>query len=143
VLHETIRLDLRAGDQKKPEFLKLTPNGKVPTLVVDGTPMFEALAIALWLGDRFGVAQKLWPAADRPLRLEAMSWTAWSYVSVGPNVQRLLLASGERAGAEFHNSAQAALARQDADRLLGILDTRLASRRHLLGDEFSLADLVV
>ena len=41
-------------------------NGKVPTLVVDGTPMFEALAIIQWLGDRYGVQQGLWPAANSP-----------------------------------------------------------------------------
>ena len=77
VEHERVRLDLKAKDQKKPGFLALNPNGKVPTLVVDGTPMFEALAIMLFLGERFGVERGLWPAAKDPARLAALSWCAW------------------------------------------------------------------
>src|SRR5690606_37340575 len=46
---EIVMLDLAAGEQKRPEYLKLNPNGWVPTLVVDGTPMFEAAAILQWL----------------------------------------------------------------------------------------------
>lgn len=71
VPHEQVTLDLEAGDQRKPEFLALNPNGKVPTLVVDGTPMFEGLAIVLWLGDRYGVERGQWPHADAPARFEA------------------------------------------------------------------------
>jgi len=52
VPHEKVSFDLSATRHKQPAFLKLNPNGKVPTLVVDGTPMFEALAIMQWLGDR-------------------------------------------------------------------------------------------
>src|SRR3954469_24977510 len=77
VPHERVNLNLAAGEQRKPEYLALNPNGKVPLLVVDGTPMFEALAILQWLGDRYGVEKKLWPAADSPARLEALSWTTW------------------------------------------------------------------
>src|SRR6266545_4462922 len=71
---EKVKLDLRAGDQKKPEFLKINPNGQVPALVGDGTPMFESVAILLHLGERYGVDKKLWPAAGTPERMGAMSW---------------------------------------------------------------------
>jgi len=81
VPHERIDLDLSRGEQRRPEFLALNPNGKVPTLVVDGTPIFEALAIHHWLGDRFGVAKGLWPAADSPERQTALSWSTSAYVS--------------------------------------------------------------
>ena len=77
VPHEMVPMDLSAGDQRKPDFLALNPNGQVPTLVVDGTPMFEALAIMQWLGDRFGVERGLWPASDAPERLVALSWSTW------------------------------------------------------------------
>ena len=40
---------------KSPEFLALNPNGKVPTIVIDGQPMFESIAIQIYLGERFGV----------------------------------------------------------------------------------------
>src|SRR5262245_39865334 len=83
VPHERVTLDLAAMQQKRPEFLKLNPNGKVPTLVADGTPMFEALAICHWLADRYGVARKLWPAADAPERMTALAWTTWAYATYG------------------------------------------------------------
>src|SRR3954468_7349001 len=105
VPHEAIKFDLKAKDQRKPDFMALNPNGKVPTLVVDGTPMFEALAIMQWLGDRYGVQQGLWPSADSSARLEAMSWTTWAYVSLGPVVNRRRFASDERLAAELRSPA--------------------------------------
>jgi len=143
VPHELVLLDLQAGDQKKPACVALNPNGKVPTLVVDGTPMFEALAIMQWLGDRFGVQRKLWPAPVAPERLEALSWTTWAYVTVGSAINRLNYAQSERVPVELHSAAQAEHAQAELQQLLAILDARLASRPYLLGDTFSLADLVV
>ena len=143
VLHEKITFDLAAGDQRKPEFLALNPNGKVPTLVVDGTPMFEALAITQWLGDKFGVAKGLWPAADAPARFEALSWTTWAYVTYGAALQRLNIASSPRVPAELHHPPLVAYARKELGDLLGILDGRLTARPYLLGETFTLADLIV
>jgi glutathione S-transferase len=72
------RLDLVAGDQRKPEYLKVNPRGRVPTLVVDGQPVTEVLAILTYLAHRFPHSEFL-PLAD-PLKLakayEVMSWFA-------------------------------------------------------------------
>lgn len=141
--HERVMLDLQAGDQRRADFLTLNPNGRVPTLVVDGTPMFEALAIMQWLGDRYGVERGLWPAAGTPERLEVMSWSTWMYVSFTAVTQRLLFNSTDRVDASLHHEGQAALAREELQRLLAILDGRLASREFLVGDHFTLADLMV
>jgi glutathione S-transferase len=143
VPHERVQLNLAEGDQRKPEYLELNPNGKVPLLVVDGTPLFEALAILQWLGDRFGVEKKLWPALNDPKRLEALSWTAWGYASYAPAVVRVFYASSERIPAEQRNAAAAAVAQQDVQTLLGVLDGRLSKRPYVLGSAFSLADLVL
>jgi GST-like protein len=143
VPHEKITIDLAGGDQRKPAFLALNPNGKVPTLVVDGTPMFESLAIMQWLADKFGVANGLWPAADAPARIEALSWSTWAYVTYGAAIQRLNFASSPRVPAELHHAPLAERARKDLAELLGILDGRLATCPYLLGDAFSLADLIV
>jgi GST-like protein len=143
VKHRAVKIDLKGTEHKKPEFLKLNPNGKVPTLVVDGTPMFEALAIMQWLGDRYGVEKKLWPAADEPARLQALAWSTWGYVSLGSTMGRLFVATSERLGPEFRNAPQAELARKELAELLGILDARLAQKKYLLSDQFSLADLIV
>jgi glutathione S-transferase len=143
VPHEKVTLDLKAGEQRKPEYLALNPNGKVPTLVVDGTPMFEALAIMQWLGDRFGVSKGLWPAADSPARMQAMAWSTWSYVTYGTALVLLQFATSLHVDKNLHNSAQAEFAKNDLNRLQGMLDARLAKQAHLLGAEYSLADLIV
>ena len=57
--YEKVLIDLQAKDQKRPEFLALNPNGKVPTIVIDGQPMFESIAIQIYLGERFGVERGL------------------------------------------------------------------------------------
>ena len=140
---ERVTLDLAKRDQKQPDFLRLNPNGKVPTLVVDGTPMFEALAVMQYLGERFGVERGLWPAADSPARLEALSWSAWAYVTYGSAIRRLLQAEHERVPKEQHNAAQARAVREELGELLTILNDRLASRDYIVGSEFSLADVIV
>ena len=143
VPHEVVQLDLSAGDQRKSDFLALNPNGKVPTLVVDGAPMFEALAIMQWLGERFGVERGLWPAVDDPARLEALSWSTWAYVSFGSMLTRLIYATGERVPKHLHHEAQATHAQEELQGLLGVLDERLGRQPFLLGDEFTLVDLIV
>lgn len=143
VPHERVHVDITKGDQRKPEFLKLNPNGKVPTLVVDGTPMFEALAIMTWLGDRYGVARGMWPAADSPARLQALSWSTWAYVSYGSVLNRLAYASSERIDSSLRSEGQAKIARDELQALSTVLDAKLAAAPHLLGASFSLTDLIV
>jgi GST-like protein len=143
VVHEEVRLDLSARDQKKPEFLALNPNGKVPTLVVDGTPMFEALAIMQWLGDRYGVHKGLWPAAESPDRLPALAWTTWAYVTYGTLVVLLQRSTSDRLPKECHNPALAEHARSELQHLLNILEERLTKHSFMLGDSYSLVDLIV
>jgi GST-like protein len=136
-------VNLARGEQRRPEYLALNPNGKVPLLVVNGTPLFEALAILHWLGDRYGVEKGLWPAADSPARLEALSWTTWGYVTFGYGLSRLMYATSDRVPKEMHNEAVAQAARAELHGLLGLLDTRLSERPYLLGSAFSLADLIL
>jgi glutathione S-transferase len=143
VPHERIEVNLAAGDQKKPEYLAINPNGRVPALVVDGTPMFEAVAIMQWLADRYGVAKGLWPAADAPARLEAMSWSTWAYVQLGAAIGRFIYAGDPRVPHEYHNAALAKATRDELHGLFGLLDARLERRPFMLGNEFSLTDLIV
>jgi glutathione S-transferase len=97
VPYEKVRLDLRAGDQRKPDFLKINPNGKVPALVDDGAPMFESLAILLHLAVKYGVAKKLWPATtDATAHAEALSWSVWGTATLASHVFRVMQNSAER-----------------------------------------------
>lgn len=140
VPHERVRIDIRAGEQRTPEYLAINPNGKVPCLVVDGTPLFEGLAIHLWLGEHFGVAKGLWPHDGTPARLEAMSWCTWAYVTYGAVIGRVWLATTDDA---LRDADHAAAAIRTATALLDLLEARLSQQPWMLGEAYSLVDLVV
>lgn len=141
--HEVVVLDLKVNQQRQPEFLALNPNGKVPTLVVDGTPMFEALAIILWLGENHGVQRGLWPTADSPERLEAMAWATWAYVSFASWVRLFNVGGSPQFPAAVHHAPQRELALKEVRDLLEVLDGRLRDRAFIVGDSFSLADVAL
>lgn len=143
VPYETVMFDLAEGKHREADYLAINPNGLVPALTVDGTSGFEAVAIMQWLAERYGVKRGLWPAADAPERLVAMSWSAWAYVSYGGNISRLAWASGERTPDELRSDAHAKHAMGELRNALKILDGELSAKPYLLGDEYSLADLIV
>lgn len=140
---EIVMLDLKAGDAKKPDYLALNPHGVVPTLVVDGTALFEAVEIMQWLGDTHGVERGLWPAAGTPERLRALSWTSWAYVSYGALVNVLNFAGNPHGNTATHHKPAADEALKLLDAALGRLDNELAKAPFLLGDDYSLADHIV
>jgi len=140
VPYDKVKLDLRAGDQHKPEFLAVNPNGKVPALVVDGTPMFESLAMILYLGDRFGVDKGLWPRVGSGAHAEALAWSVWGSVTLGGTIFRMFYNTSEWFPAESRNAAQAEAARKEFEAELKILDQRLTGREYLVGSGFTLVD---
>ena len=87
VPHERVKVDIRAGEQHRPDFLALNPNGKVPTLTVDGAPMFEALAIAMWLGERYGPTGAYW-AMSSAFMLQGLLSTVLFVKLFGARVSR-------------------------------------------------------
>ncbi|MCC6559161.1 MAG: glutathione S-transferase family protein [Polyangiaceae bacterium] len=141
VPHETVRVDLRAGDQKKPELLALNPNGKVPTIVIDGTPMFESVAIQIALGERYGVEKGLWPAPGSPEHLTALTWIIWGQVTLAGTLFRYMMNTSSFVPEEQHNAKQAEVALGELRSLLRILDARVTGRPYLTGEVFTLADL--
>jgi glutathione S-transferase len=130
---ERVTLNLKAGDTKKPEFLKVNPNGTVPAIVHDGTPIWESSAITMYLGETFGVEKKLYPAPGAQ-RGEAMKWIVWSNVVLA-NV------AGQHAGhlGPDHKVPDAAKAKKAVTDALQILDDGLKGKQFLLGD-YTLAD---
>lgn len=141
VPHERVKIDIHAGEQHRAEFLALNPNGKVPTLTVDGAPMFETLAIHFWLAEQYGVARGLWPQAGTAERLQAMSWCAWAYVTYGAVLVRLHAAT--QGDVALRSETHAAAAQGGLNELLALLDARLAVQPWMLGADYSLVDLVV
>lgn len=141
--HEKVKVDLSdKRDQDRPEFRKLNPNGKVPVLVVDGTPIFESAAITVFLGETYGVAKGLWPEAGVRRGL-ATQWVVWTNVSILDAFAQWWRNTSDRTPEAQRNAAAAEVGKQEFARLLGILDAQLAGKQWLLGDQFTLADLHV
>jgi len=142
---EKVRLQLDKGDQKKPEYLAINPNGKVPALVDGDLKLFESLAILLHLGDRYGAATGLWPASGTDARSEAYVWSVWSMVEVQHNAFEYIRHAGSHARMSFPRDKQVKDAAERAHgawrSAMRILDERLAGREYLLGSGFTLVDV--
>lgn len=142
VPYEKVRVDLAAGEQKKPEYLALNPNGKVPLLVAEGEPIFESLAILLYLGERFGVDKGLFPTPS-PARAVAFKWMSWASVTLTEAISRYMRNTSPRFPADEQNAKAGETAKSDIHAALGILDKALADKQYILGDGFSLADIAI
>jgi glutathione S-transferase len=138
VPHENVKVDLKAGDQKKPDFVKLNPNAKVPVIVHDGTVIWESVAITLYLGETFGVEKNLFPAAG-PKRGEAMKWCVWANVTLGDAFGRFARNTMSWIPADQHNAKAAEAAMGEVKECLRILDAHLGGNSFLVGD-FTIVD---
>ena len=78
---ELIPVDTRKGDQFKPEFLKVNPNGKVPAIDDDGVFVFDSNAILLYLGEKTG---KFMPANTPQSHAQFYSWLMFIATGLGP-----------------------------------------------------------
>ena len=131
--YELIPVDISAGEQKKPDFLKMNPNHKSPVLVDDDTTIFESGAILIYLAEQSG---KLLPASGA-MRYEVLEWLMFQMASVGPMFGQ---------ANHFHKYAPEpipyAIKRYDdeAARLFGVLETALAGKEYIAG-EYSIADI--
>ena len=147
---ERVKLDISARDTRKPDFLKINPNGRVPAIEHEGTPIWESSAITMYLGEIFGVDAKLYPAPG-PKRGEAMKWITWSNVTLAEAGGRLAasLPTGSEGAVQSDSldwvppeqRSAIALEKANADLAicLKILDGGLEGKSFLLGD-YSLAD---
>lgn len=140
VPYEKVVIDIRAGDTKKPEFLKLNPNAKVPLLVHDGVPIFESAAIQMYLGETFGVEKGLYPPPG-PRRGEVMKWIVWTNVTLGETMSRFARNTSDWFPADQRNEKAGAAAKEDLNGLLKIVDDALAGKQYLTGDQITLADM--
>jgi glutathione S-transferase len=76
-------MSFKQNDMRSPEFLALNPEGKVPTLVVDGRPLTEVAAILLYLAKRFPDAELL-PRENPFAEAEALSWMSFIASTLHP-----------------------------------------------------------
>lgn len=135
---ERVRVDLRKGETRSPDYLRLNPNGKVPMLVHERTAIWESAAITLYLGEIFGVAEGLYPDPG-PERGEAMKWVVWSNVTLGDAAGRWLRNTSGWVPADQHNMQAAEAAKAEVHDCLRILNRALVGRQYLLAG-YTLAD---
>jgi GST-like protein len=135
--YEAVPVDTRKGDQHKPDFLAINPNGKVPAIVDGDAAVFDSNAILLYLAEKTG---KFLPANTPKLRGELLSWLMFVASGVGPFAGQSV---------HFRNYApekiEYALNRYayEAQRHFGLLDARLAKQKYMVGDAYSIVDMAV
>jgi GST-like protein len=130
--------NISEGDQFRPEFLKINPNGKIPAIIDRDGPVtvFESGAILLYLAQKFS---KLLPQSPAS-RADALSWLAWQVGGQGPMCGQAahFLSHAAKNGID-QPYAKDRYARE-ARRHYEVLDAHLANREWIAG-EFSIADI--
>ena len=131
--YQPVPVDTRRGEQFKPEFLAVNPNGKVPAIVDDGVIVFDSNAILLYLAEKTG---KFLPAN----RAELLSWLMFVATGIGPY-------SGQAVHFKHFAPEKIAYANDryqyEARRHFEILDARLAKQRYMVGDAYTIVDMAV
>lgn len=136
-------VNLYAGEQRKPAFLALNPNGKVPVLVDGETPLFESLAILIHLGQTYGVPKKLWSTLGTPAHMKALSWLTWGTVTLGATTVRYYRNTHEHFPAEMRIASHAHAAQQEWEHHVDLLEQHLAQNPYMGGDAFTLVDVSI
>lgn len=135
--HDLIRLQF-PDDLSNADLQKANPLGQIPTLVDGEQVVTEASAIALYLADRFPQAG-LAPAQHE--RHEYYQWAFFVGAALEPHLLEVFLHTVRLPEAE-RSSERARKAKEDFDRALGIVNDHLATRLYLLGESFSMVDVI-
>ncbi|MCZ6732064.1 MAG: glutathione binding-like protein [Gammaproteobacteria bacterium] len=138
--YNIIPVDIGAGDQFKPEFLKISPNNRMPAVVDQNGPggqsysLFESGAILMYLAEK---TAKLMPS-DTNGRYTVIQWLMFQMANVGP-----LLGQNHHFRHYAPEKIPYAIDRytNEARRLYGVIDKRLAESAYLAGDDYSIADI--
>ena len=142
--YEPHRVDIGKNENWEPAFLSLNPNGKIPAIIDPNGPggkplgLFESGAILIYLAEKTG---KLIPI-DPAKRYEALEWVFFQMASIGPMFGQLGFFH-KFAGREIADKRPLERYRKESQRLLGVLERRLAGRRWMLGDEYSVVDIAM
>lgn len=138
--YELVRIDLRSGDHKRPEYLSVHPHGVVPALEVDGRVMLESVAMVRWLADAHPEAG-LAPRPGSPERAAYEQWTTYAVATVEPLLdlyfRHTRILPEDRRVPHVADDARARLRTSWA-----VLTGALEGRTWLL-DDFSAADVIL
>ena len=137
-----IPVDIGSGEQFRPEFLKISPNNKIPALVdpegPDGRPitLFESGAILLYLAGKTG---RFLPDSTRG-KYEVLQWLMFQMGSVGPmlgQAHHFRIYAPEKIAYAIERYSN------EAKRLYGVMNRQLAKSTYLAGPEYGIADIAV
>jgi GST-like protein len=140
--YEPHLVDFSTQDQMSPEFLSLNPSNKIPAILdPDGPggkplPLFESGAILLYLADKTG---QLMPK-DAAGRYETIQWLMFQMGGIGPMFGQLGFFN-KFAGKDYEDKRPRDRYVEEAKRLLGVLEGRLAGRSWIMGDAYTVADI--
>jgi GSH-dependent disulfide-bond oxidoreductase len=130
-------VNITKDEQFKPEFLKISPNNRIPAIIDrdNGRSLFESGAILLYLAEKTG---KFWPA-DAARHWQTVEWLMWQMGGIGPMI-------GQVHHFVRNNKGKAPYAEErylkETHRLYGVLDKRLAQEAYVAG-EYSIADMAI
>ena len=137
--HELRKVDIDSNEQKSADYLRLNPNGTVPTLIVDGAPVYECSALLLLLAERHAEAG-LAPVPGSPQRALFLQWIAHFANTLQPAYRQWFYPQ-DFAPVE-HEKESKVFARKRIEAVWDRLDAHLSAHGpYILGDRFSVADL--
>jgi glutathione S-transferase len=134
--YNVINVNLMAGEQKTPEYIKLNPNGRIPTIIDrdnDDFVVFESGAILMYLGE---ISGKFYPT-DAKKRSQVVQWLMFQMGGVGP-----MMGQANVFFRYMPEKIQPAIERYQTEvkRLFTVLDNHLATNEYLV-DDYSIADI--
>jgi len=139
VPYELERLDMSAGDHKKPAYLAIHPHGSLPALEDGDVRLFESAAICLYLTDRF-LEKGLAPKPGTPERGLYYQWMIYAMATLEPLV--LKVATHTRfLPEEKRIASEAADGRSRFAEVGGVLSRALEGKEYLVGNRFGAADV--
>jgi GSH-dependent disulfide-bond oxidoreductase len=135
-------IDIGAGDQMKPDFLKISPNNKIPAIVDHDGPggkpysLFESGAILLYLAGKTG---KFLGKTDRA-KFDTLQWLMFQMGGLGP-----MLGQTHHFRIYAPEKIEYAVNRytNEAKRLYGVVEKRLSSNAFIAGKEYTVADMAI
>ena len=133
--YEVRVIDFAANEQKADWYVKLNPNGRIPTLMDDGFAVFESGAILIYLAEKTG---QFLPR-DAQSRSRVLQWLMFQMSAVGP-----MMGQANVFLRYFPEKIQPAIDRYQREvmRLFGVLDRQLAAHEYIVGD-YSIADMAL
>ena len=140
--YKVIPVRLGDGDQFKPEFLKISPNNRMPAIVDSHGPggekisIFESGAILMYLGEKSG---KFLPQSGKD-RIKVLEWLFWQIGGLGPMAGQVSHFVNYAPNFPGDHSYSEKRYKNEYDRLLGVMDSVLEKREFLAGD-YSIADM--